>query len=74
MVFTAGLDGVVRGFNTADGSQIWTWQTTGINAPIGVVGDTMLIPAGGLFIPGADTTETDEANQVPGVYALRLPS
>ena len=74
VVFTAGLDGVVRGFNTADGSQIWTWQTTGINAPIGVVGDTMLIPAGGLFIPGADTTETDEANQVPGVYALRLPS
>jgi outer membrane protein assembly factor BamB len=74
IVFTAGLDGVVRGFSTADGSQVWTWQTTGINAPLAVVGDTLYVPAGGLFVPGADTTETDEANKVPGVYALRLPS
>lgn len=74
VVFTAGLDGVVRGFSTADGSQIWTWQTTGINATPAIVGDTMYIPAGGLHVPGADTVETDAAYMVPGVHALRLPS
>jgi outer membrane protein assembly factor BamB len=74
IVFTAGLDGVVRGFSTADGSEVWTWQTTGVNAPLAVVADTLYVPAGGLFVPGDDTVETDEANLVPAVYALRVQS
>ncbi|MCB1512936.1 MAG: PQQ-binding-like beta-propeller repeat protein, partial [Hyphomicrobiaceae bacterium] len=73
VVFSAGLDGVIRGFSTTDGSEIWTWQTTGTNASFAVVGDTILIPAGGLLIPSADTVQTEE-NMAPGLYALRLPS
>ncbi|MEZ4624127.1 MAG: PQQ-binding-like beta-propeller repeat protein [Thermomicrobiales bacterium] len=72
VVFSAGLDGVIRGFSTTDGSEIWTWQTTGTNASFAVVGDTILIPAGGLLIPSADTVQTEE-NMAPGLYALRLP-
>ncbi|MCC6704229.1 MAG: PQQ-binding-like beta-propeller repeat protein [Thermomicrobiales bacterium] len=74
VVFSAGLDGVVRGFSTADGSQVWTWQTTGINAPFAAVGDTLLIPAGGLHIPSDDTVEADESVMSAGIYALRLPA
>jgi outer membrane protein assembly factor BamB/plastocyanin len=56
LVFTAGLDGVVRAFAAADGSQVWTWQASaGINAPLAVSGDFLFVAAGGPFIPSADT-------------------
>jgi outer membrane protein assembly factor BamB len=72
IVFSAGIDGVVRGWNTADGTLVWTWQTTGVNGSPAIVGDMMFVPAGGLFVPSGDTVETDAANQVAGVYALKL--
>jgi glucose dehydrogenase len=74
IVFSAGIDGVVRGFSTADGTQVWSWQTTGVNAPLAVVGDTLYVPAGGLLIPSADSVDVDPAVAAPAVYALRIPS
>jgi outer membrane protein assembly factor BamB len=71
IVFSAGLDGVVRGFNTADGTQVFTWQTTGINGTFAAVGDMLFIPAGGLLIP-SDETQEEGSKQPAGVYALKL--
>ncbi|HEY7032357.1 MAG TPA: PQQ-binding-like beta-propeller repeat protein [Thermomicrobiales bacterium] len=54
VVFTAGLDGMVRGFNVADGSQVFSYQAAaGINAPLAIAGDTLLVPAGGFLISPA---------------------
>ncbi|MGB3305913.1 MAG: PQQ-binding-like beta-propeller repeat protein [Thermomicrobiales bacterium] len=56
LVFTGGLDGVARAFSTADGSQVWSYQTaSGINAPFAVSGDYLFIPSGGPFLPSEDT-------------------
>ncbi|MGB3327819.1 MAG: PQQ-binding-like beta-propeller repeat protein [Thermomicrobiales bacterium] len=56
IVFTGGLDGVVRAYKVADGSQVWTYQAAaGLNAPLTVAGDYLFVPAGGPFIPSTDT-------------------
>jgi outer membrane protein assembly factor BamB len=58
VVFTGGLDGVVRGFSVADGTQIFSYQaSSGLSAPLGAYGDLLLIPAGAPFIPSADTAD-----------------
>jgi hypothetical protein len=68
VVFGAGLDGVVRGFNTASSHEIWRYQAgAGINAPLAVAGDLLLVPAGGPFIPAG---EMPPAQNV--LIALRL--
>lgn len=55
VVFGAGLDGIVRGFETATGQEVWQYQTgAGINAPLAIAGDLLLVPAGGPFMPTAD--------------------
>ncbi len=52
VVFGAGLDGLVRGFATATGEQIWSFQArAGINAPLAIAGDMLFVPAGGPLIP-----------------------
>jgi glucose dehydrogenase len=54
VVFGAGLDGLVRGFATATGEQIWSFQArAGINAPLAIAGDMLFVPAGGPLIPTA---------------------
>jgi outer membrane protein assembly factor BamB len=56
VVFTGGLDGVVRGYNTADGTQVFSYQAaSGLNAPFAISGDYLYIPAGGPLVPSADT-------------------
>ncbi|HET9661377.1 MAG TPA: PQQ-binding-like beta-propeller repeat protein [Thermomicrobiales bacterium] len=56
IVFTGGLDGIVRGFDVADGAQVFSYQTaSGLSAPLGAYGDLLLIPSGAPFIPSADT-------------------
>jgi outer membrane protein assembly factor BamB len=56
VVFTGGLDGVVHGYNTKDGSEVFTYQTTaGLNAPFAISGDYLYIPSGGAFTPSSDT-------------------
>jgi len=56
LVFTGGLDGVVRGYTISDGKQVFTFQASaGLNAPFAVSGDYLYIPAGGPLIPSPDT-------------------
>lgn len=54
VVFTAGLDGVVFGFNVTDGSEVFRYQATaGINAQLAVSGDYLYVPAGGPLTPSS---------------------
>lgn len=56
VVFTGGLDGVVRGYATADGTQVFTYQTaSGLNAPLAASGDFLFVPAGGPLLASVDT-------------------
>lgn len=56
VVFTGGLDGVVRGYATADGTQVFTYQTaSGLNAPLAASGDFLFVPAGGPLLASTDT-------------------
>jgi outer membrane protein assembly factor BamB/uncharacterized cupredoxin-like copper-binding protein len=72
LVFSGGLDGVVRAFKVEDGSQVWSFQAgAGINAPFAISGDYMFVAAGGPLIGSADTIEP---NPAPGaaITALKL--
>lgn len=52
LVITAGLDGVVRAFTRADGTQVWNFQMrAGVNAPVVVAGDDLIVSAGTMLIP-----------------------
>lgn len=58
IVFTGGLDGVVRGYATADGSQVFSYQTSsGLNAPLAASGDYLFVPAGGPLMASEDTRD-----------------
>jgi outer membrane protein assembly factor BamB len=47
LVFTSTYTGQVLAFNRSSGQQVWSWQSpAGINSPLIVVGDMLLIPAG----------------------------
>lgn len=47
LVFTSTYTGQVLAFNRLSGQQVWSWQSpVGINSPLTVVGDMVLIPAG----------------------------
>jgi glucose dehydrogenase len=75
VVLTAGLDGMVRGFDTATGRAIWTYQTTaGINAPPAVTGSMIFVPAAGPRVVSersdADAAAPEIVNEL---IALRLP-
>lgn len=58
VVFTAGLDGFILGFNVADGSEVFRYQASaGINAQAAASGDFIYFPAGGPLIASADSPE-----------------
>ncbi len=64
VVFTGGLDGIVRGFAFEDGSQVFSYQTaSGLSAPLGAYGDLLLVPSGAPFIPSAETANPAPAPQ-----------
>ncbi len=47
LVITATLDGDVVAFDRASGRRIWAWRAQGgINSPIAVTGDSLLVPVG----------------------------
>jgi outer membrane protein assembly factor BamB len=72
VVFSAGLDGIVRGFNVADGTQVFTFQATaGINAPLSLSGDYVFVPAGTIFFPSPDSPDP-LPERVPGLFALTI--
>lgn len=60
LVWTSGLDGVVRAFNVEDGSLAFSFQaTSGINAPFAAVEDYLFVPAAAFLVPSADTPVPD---------------
>jgi outer membrane protein assembly factor BamB len=64
VVFTGGLDGVVRGFSVDDGTLLFTYQApAGINASFGVSGDYLFVPAGYALAPSEDTTDPPPEQQ-----------
>lgn len=72
VVFTAGLDGVVRAYGASDGTPLWTWQVSaGVNAPLAVSGDYLLVPAGGPLIPSSDTA-SPAPQAASGLAALKV--
>ena len=72
VVFTAGLDGLLRGFAVADGSQVFVYQlSSGVNAPIIAAGDYLYIAAGGPFNKSVDTFDP-APEQVAQLIALKI--
>ena len=72
LVFTGGLDGVVRAYSTSDGTQVWTYQAgAGLNAPFAVSGDYLYVPAGGPLLPSADTMDPIP-NQGSALIAIKI--
>ncbi|MGH2548872.1 MAG: PQQ-binding-like beta-propeller repeat protein, partial [Thermomicrobiales bacterium] len=56
VVFTGGLDGLIRGFLASDGSQVFSYQVpAGINTSFAISGDFLYVPAGAPLSPSADT-------------------
>ena len=56
IVFTGGLDGVIRGYKIDDGTPVFSYQASaGINASYAVSGDFLFVPAGATLIPSEDT-------------------
>lgn len=56
IVFTGGLDGLVRGFRTDDGTQVFTYQVdAGINTSFAISGDYLYVPAGAPLVPSEDS-------------------
>jgi len=51
VVISAGTDGIVRAYATEDGTELWNFQLhAGINAPVSIAGDLLLVGAGGPFM------------------------
>jgi outer membrane protein assembly factor BamB len=68
LVFTADLTGTVYAFDVATGDEVWRYQASaGINAPLAIAGDLLLIPAAGPFLGGPEGVAA-----APQVIALRL--
>jgi glucose dehydrogenase/plastocyanin len=68
VVFIGTLDGIVRAYNTADGTEVWRVQTSaGLNAPFAVAGDMLLVPAGSFIAASADSPDP-----LPGVNAALI--
>ncbi|HET9661851.1 MAG TPA: PQQ-binding-like beta-propeller repeat protein [Thermomicrobiales bacterium] len=57
IVFVGGLDGIVHGYDTATGNEVWTYQAGGgLNAPFSAAGDTFFVPVGSpLYTKSGDT-------------------
>jgi outer membrane protein assembly factor BamB/plastocyanin len=46
LVFTAGIDGLLRALRRSDGVQVWSYQiTAGVNAPLSLAGDELIVAA-----------------------------
>lgn len=72
LVFTAGLDGLIRGYRTADGKEVFRYQATaGINTSPAVSGDTMYWAAGAPLIASPDTAKPAPKTAAQ-VVALKL--
>ena len=74
VLFTGGLDGIVRAFGTDDGTLLWSYQpSAGLNAPYAIAGDMLLVPAGSFIAPSSDT-QGEPPTVAASVIAFRLGS
>jgi glucose dehydrogenase len=72
VVFSAGLDGVIHGYNAVDGSEVFTYQApAGINVGPAVSGDWLFWAAGGPLLPSADQVNPP-ASATNTILALKL--
>ncbi|MGH2549307.1 MAG: PQQ-binding-like beta-propeller repeat protein, partial [Thermomicrobiales bacterium] len=72
VVFTGGLDGVIRGYNTADGSQVFSYQTaSGILTSYAISGDYLVVPSGGALAPSSDTA-SPTPDAAPAIYTFKI--
>jgi glucose dehydrogenase/uncharacterized cupredoxin-like copper-binding protein len=72
VLFIAGLDGILRAYNTADGSLIRSIQLpAGANAPFAIANDLLLVPAGSFFFPSSDSSGVPTV-PYPQVVAFKL--
>ena len=73
VVFTGGLDGVIRAFNTADGTPLWSVTgTAGINAPFAISEDYLIVPTTAAYIASPDSNMTGTAGLA--IHAFKLGS
>jgi outer membrane protein assembly factor BamB len=64
LVWTSGLDAVVRAYNVADGTLAFSFQApNGINGTFAAEGDILLVPAAAFFVPSSDTPVPDAATE-----------
>jgi outer membrane protein assembly factor BamB len=72
IVFTGGLDGVIKAFKLEDGSEVFSYQATaGVNAQVAVSGDYIYFPVGGPLIPSSETADSN-AKPVLQLIALKI--
>lgn len=72
VILSAGLDGIVRGFNAANGEQNFSYQApAGINTSLSVSGDSIFVSAGTAIWPSADSLQT-LPEIVPTVVELKV--
>lgn len=72
VIFSAGLDGIVRGFNAANGDQIFSYQApAGINTSLSVSGDSIFVAAGTAIWESADSVSAP-AEITPTVIELKV--
>ncbi len=73
LVITVGLDGLVRAFSREDGTQVWNFQMrAGVNAPIVVAGDDVIVSAGTMLIPFEGQFEGEAPESVFEVVKFNL--
>ena len=71
VVFTGGLDGVIRGYNVADGSPVLAVMgTAGINAPPALSEDYLFFPTTAAYIESPDSTHIDKPSFA--IVAMKL--
>jgi glucose dehydrogenase len=75
LVFTAGMDGILRAFEVSTGREIWSYRArAGINAPIAIAGDTLIVAAAGPWLPPERDSDDPAPQTMNEVIAFRLPA
>jgi outer membrane protein assembly factor BamB len=75
LVLTAGLNGTVYGFDQATGKTVWSnAYGAGVNAPITIAGDLLLVVAAAERVAAAEGSESRGVSEASyQVIALRMP-
>jgi glucose dehydrogenase len=77
LVFSGSFDGYLRAYDVKTGKTVWEWAApAGLNAPMGVAGDTIVFAAGTpiLVATPAGGTPAPARTPKPSIVALKLGS